>query len=119
MGLVWQGAKVGLLVGTSIFCLMLLNPVAQGAMSVNLEIWDITKEEAQIFDHEILPCCLWLPHLAFMVAARCDHVVRWVVWQASYHFPSKIHFLGCDHFSCAGDGVKHVLYLVVAQALFL
>ena len=54
-----------------------------------------------------------------MVAASHDHDAGWAVWRASVHFPSKIHLPSRNHFSYAGDGVKHAAHLVDVQTLFL
>jgi hypothetical protein len=91
-----------------------MDPVAQGAMSVNLDSGGTVKEEAYIFNHEVFISHLQWSYPVFMAAACRDHVAGWVVRWASYHFPSKIHLLSHDHFSYAGDGVKHFLYFVVA-----
>jgi hypothetical protein len=51
--------------------------------------------------------------------AHQDHVVGWVVWQASHHFSYKIHLSHCNHLSYAGADVELLLLFAVVDAFFL
>ena len=42
-----------------------VNPVLQGAISVNPDCGYILEKEAKVLDHEVFPRRLWAPHTAF------------------------------------------------------
>ncbi len=113
-GVALRDGGVGLPVGTNIFCLMLHVSKCTRSHIGHLDGGDIAEEEAQVFNREFFPCCLRSSYLVFMVAACCDHVARWAIGRASYHFPNKIHLPSCYHLSDAGDGVEHPLHFVIA-----
>jgi hypothetical protein len=94
-----------------------VDPASQGAISVDLNSGHVLEEEAEIFNHEVFPGCLWSAHTALVVAARCDHVARRTVGRSAYHFPNKVHLPCSNHVSDTGDGIEHATYFVVAKVL--
>ena len=95
-----------------------VNPVSQGAKSVNLDCGYILKKETKVLDHEVFLRRLWAPHAAFMVEACGDHVARGAVRWSAYHFSDKVHLPRGDHVADAGDGVEHSSHFVVVEPLF-
>ena len=94
-----------------------VNPVSQGAISVNLDCGYVPEKEAEVLNHEVFSRCLWAPHPAFMVAACGDHVARGAVRWSAYHFSNKVQLPRGDHVADAGDGVEHFSHFVVVKPL--
>ena len=82
-----------------------MNPVLQGAISVNLNCGYVPEKEAEVLDHEVFSRRLWAPHAAFMVAACGDHVARGAVRWSANNFSDEVHLPRGDHVADAGDGV--------------
>jgi hypothetical protein len=87
-----------------------VNPVSQGAISVNPDCGYVLEKEVKVLDHEVFSRRLWVPHTTFMVAACGDHVARGAVRWSAYHFSDKVHLSHGDHVADAGDGVEHLLH---------
>ncbi len=96
-----------------------MNPVSQGAISVNLDCGYILEKEAEVLNHEVFSRRLWAPHVAFIVAACGDHVARGAVRWSAYHFFDKVHLSRGDHVADAGDGVEHLSQFVIVEPLFV
>ncbi len=60
-------------------------------MGINGDSGNVSEEEAEIFDHEILPGGLWSSHTPFVIAASRDHVAGGVIRRTTYHLSNKIH----------------------------
>ena len=88
-----------------------VNPVSQGAISVNLDCGYIPEKEAEVLNHEVFSRRLWALHAPFMVAACGDYVARG-------HFSDKVHLSRGNHIADAGDGVEHLSHFVVVESLF-
>ena len=95
-----------------------VNPISQGAISVNLDCGYFPEKEAEVLNHEVFPRCLWASHAALVIAACGDHVVRGAVGWSTYHFPDEVHLPRSDHVADARDGVKHLPHFVVMKSLF-
>ena len=54
-----------------------------------------------------------------MVTACCDHVARWAIRWASYHFTNKVCLPCSDHVSDARDRVENFTYFVVVYSFVL
>ncbi len=54
-----------------------------------------------------------------MVAAGGDHIVRGVIGGALNHFSNEVCLLGCDHVPNTWNRVKHLVYLLVLNSVFL
>ena len=64
-----------------------VNPISQGAISVNLDCGYFPEKEAEILNHEVFSRCLWASHASFVVAACGDHVARGAArWSREYQF---------------------------------
>ena len=95
-----------------------VNPISQGAISVNLDCGYFPEKEAEVLNHEFFSRCLWASHASFVVAACGDHVARGAVRWSAYHFSDKVHLSRGDHVANAGDGVEHLSHFVVVEPLF-
>ena len=95
-----------------------VDPASQGTISVDLDSGHVLEEEAEIFDHEVFPGCLWSAYTAFVITARCDHVARRAVGRSTYHFPDEVHLSCGNHVSDTRNGIEHAAYFVVAKVLF-
>ncbi len=119
---IWErrgGVKEALNQLTPVFLVRsFVNPVSQGAISVNLDCGYVPEKEAEVLNHEVFSCRLWALHAAFMVAACGDDVARGAVRWSAYHFSDKVHLPRGDHVADAGDGVEHLSHLFVVEPLF-
>jgi hypothetical protein len=83
-------------------------------MAINGDSGNISEEEAEIFDHEILPSGLWASHVPFVIAASRDHVMGGAIWRNTYYLSDKIHVSCCNHVLDAWDSVKHLSHSAIA-----
>ena len=83
-----------------------MNPTAEGAVLINLDGGNVLEEKAEIFNHEVFPCCLRASHAALVIAACSDHVARGAVGWSTYHFPNKVHLPRGNHVADARNGVN-------------
>ncbi len=95
-----------------------VDPALQGTISVDLDSGHVLEEEAEIFDHEVFPGCLWSAYTAFVITTRCDHVARRAVGRSTYHFPDEVHLSCGNHVSDTRNGIEHAAYFVIAKVLF-
>jgi hypothetical protein len=95
-----------------------VNPILQGAISVNLDCGYFLEKEAEVLNNEVFSRCLWAPHALFVVAACGDHVARGAFRWSAYHFSDKVHLSRGDNVADAGDGVEHLSHFVVVEPLF-
>jgi hypothetical protein len=95
-----------------------VNPISQGAISVDLDCGYFPEKEAEVLNHEVFSRCLWASHASFVVAACGDHVARGAVRWSAYHFSDKVHLSRGDHVANARDGVEHLSHFVVVEPLF-
>ena len=95
-----------------------VNPISQGAKSVNLDCGYILEKKTKVLDHEVFPRHLWTPHSAFMITPCSDHVAGGAVGWSVYHFSEKVHLSRGDHVADTGDGVEFSSHFIVVEPLF-
>ena len=82
-------------------------------MTVNGDSGNVSEEETEVFDHEILPSGLWLSHTPLVIAAGRDHVTGGAIQWTTYHLSHKIHLSCRNHLSDTWDCVKHLSHSAI------
>ncbi len=96
-----------------------MDPISYQAKPINEYCVDILEQKAEIFDHEVFLSHLQAPNLPLVIMAGSDHVTRWLIGGASYHFSNEVCLACCNHVLDTQDGVKHLTYSLVLYSVFL
>ncbi len=96
-----------------------MDPILEGAIAVDSNFRDVSKEKAKILEDIILVVKEGATNLANIITACSQHLLgRAVVWPA-YCFFKKVELTGSNHVTHARYVIKYSPHLCIVYSLFL
>ena len=97
-----------------------LNPALEGAkILLGCDFRNVGKEEAEVLDDVVLVVEEQMSHWADIVAACCQHLLRWTIGRGTYNLSNEVHLSHCNHVPDAREVTEHPSNMFILDMFFL
>ena len=90
-----------------------IDPVLEGTIVINSHFRDIRKKEAKILHYKVFVVKEGTSDTTNIVAACSHHLLGLAIMRATQCFPKKIKLASGNHFTDAGNVIKHPPHMFI------